>query len=282
MQPRQLLCVLALAAWAVQPPATAAAADLTAREVTAMLFKASPDRPVDLQGKDLSKLDLAGLDFSNADLNGTNFYGADLTGAKFVGAKMRKARLDRATLIGANFTDADLTGATLLRPNNFSEMSDAVAREAPLFANAKLISANLNGRFDAVDFHGADLTDAFLGPRDPREEVLITPMMELRGADFTGATMRGAELALNALELAKFVGADLTSANLRGARLGGADFTRAQLAGANFTGATLQSTVFRDTLGIERAVGLTSETAGPPGDLTAGRASNRPNPGAIR
>ncbi len=234
----------------------AAAADMTSREVTTLMFRAERERPADLSGKDLSGLDLAGIDFKGAVLDGANLYGADLTGANLSGAKLRRARLDRATLIGADFSDADLSGASLLRPNNFPTMAGTSGAALPRFNRARLVDANLNGRFDGVDFRGADLTSAFLGPRDPREEALITPMMQLRGADFSGATLRGADLALNDIQSAKFNAANLEGANFRDARLDGADFSNARIAGAILDGATVVGTRFEGVVGAAEAKGL--------------------------
>ena len=232
------------------------AADMTARQVTKLLFATAANSPPDLSNKDLSGLDLSGLDFKKARLDGVNFYSADLSGANLSGASLKSARLDRATLIGANFSSADLSGASLLRPNVFADMAAPERRSGLTFAGARLVGANFNGRFDGVDFERADLTDAFFGPRDPREEVLITPMMSLAGADFTGAILAGADFSGDTLENAKFVGADLTGANLRDARLGGADFSNANLAGADLTGADMRGAFLKDALGVSTAIGL--------------------------
>ena len=82
------------------------AADMTARQVTQLLFATAAGSTPDLSNKDLSGLDLSGLDFKKARLDGVNFYGADLSGANLSGASLKSARLDRATLIGANFSSA--------------------------------------------------------------------------------------------------------------------------------------------------------------------------------
>lgn len=226
---------------------SARAADMTAREVTAFLFAAPPGKTPNLSHKDLSDLDLSGLDFKKAKLDGANLYGADLTGANLSGASLKAARLDRATLIGTNLSEADLSGASVLRPNVSVDM-EAPRKPILSFKNAKLVGAHLNGRFDSVDFSNADLTSAIFGPRDPREEVLITPMASLAAANFTGATMVECNLSMNSLENANFTGADLLRANLRGARLGGANFSGANLDGANLT----------DTRGLQSVIGLSA------------------------
>ena len=57
--------------------ASAGAADLTARQVTELLYKAPFGSKPELASKDLSNLDLAGLDFKSARLAGSDLYGAD-------------------------------------------------------------------------------------------------------------------------------------------------------------------------------------------------------------
>lgn len=232
------------------------AADMTARQVTQLLFATAAGTIPDLSNKDLSGLDLSGLDFKKARLDGVNFYGADLSDANLSGASLKSARLDRATLIGANFSTTDLSGASLLRPNVFADMTAPARRSGLTFAGARLVGANFNGRFDGVDFERADLTDAFFGPRDPREEVLITPMMSLAGANFTGAILAGADFSSDALENAKFIGADLVHANLRHARLGGADFSNANLDGADLTGADMRGAILKTARGVSTAIGI--------------------------
>lgn len=233
------------------------AADMTARQVTQLLFAASAGSTPDLSNKDLSGLDLSGLDFKKAKLDRVNLYGADLTGANLSGASLKSARLDRATLIGTDLSGADLTGASLLRPNVFEDMK-STSRSGLSFAGARLVGANLNGRFDGVNFSHADLSSAIFGPRDPREEVLITPMMSLAAANFTGARLVGADLSRNSLENANFTDADLTHANLQGARLGGANFSGAVLDEADLTGATGAGANLQAARGLQSAVGLST------------------------
>ncbi|MFA7305863.1 MAG: pentapeptide repeat-containing protein [Hyphomicrobium sp.] len=235
----------------------ARAADMTARQVTAFLFAVPSGRTPNLSNKDLSGLDLSGLDFKKAKLDGANLYGSDLAGANLSGASLKSARLDRATLIGADLSGADLSGASILRPNVFVDM-EAPRQPILSFRNARLVGAHLNGRFDAVDFSNADLTSAIFGPRDPREEVLITPMASLAAANFSGANLREANLSMNSLENANFTGADLTRANLRDARLGGANFADANLDGADLTGTTTRGANLTDARGLQSAIGLSA------------------------
>lgn len=233
------------------------AADMTARQVTAFLFAVPPGRTPNLANQDLSGLDLSGLDFKKAKLDGANLYGTDLAGADLSGASLKSARLDRATLIGTNLSDADLSGASILRPNVFADM-EAPRHPMLSFKGARMVGANLNGRFDGVDFSKADLTSVIFGPRDPREEVLITPMATFAAANFENANLSGANLSMNGFENANFAGADLTRANLRGARLGGANFSGANLDAANLTETLMRGANLTDARGLQSVIGLSA------------------------
>lgn len=231
------------------------AADMTTREVVSALFKATPGSAPDFAGKDLRRLDLAGVDFKGANLSGATLFGSDLAGANLSRVNLGGAVLDRVTITKTNFADADLTKASILRPNIFSSLQ-ATAGEVPTFARARLSGSHLSGRFDLVNFRGADLTNARFGPKDPRSEELITGRVELTGCDFSGAILRDANLSRSGAKYAKFTRADLRGANLSHANLRGADLTGADLAGADFTGAVLDGAIFTDARGVERARGL--------------------------
>ena len=233
----------------------ALAAEMTAREVAAALFSASPDQPIDLSGRDLSALDLSGLDFKGANLTHANFFGADLSSANLDRARLNGARLDRATITGASFVGSDLSDATILRPNIFSTM-EVNARELPNFQNATMVRANISGRLDRINFMGADLKDAFFGPRNPDGEVLTTARIEMNGCNFIGAKLQKADLSLNNLQYANFANADLTGANLAGSNLSSADFTGADITDADFTGASIDGAHFEGAKGVDRAKGL--------------------------
>ncbi len=163
--------------------------------------------------------------------------------------------LDRVTITKTNFADANLTQARILRPNIFSSL-EAVSREVPTFAGARLAGSHLSGRFDLVNFRGADLSGARFGPKDPRSEELITGRVELTGGDFSGAILRDANLSRSVAKYAKFTRADLRGANLAHANFKGADFTGADLAAADFTGAVLEGANFTNARGLDRARGL--------------------------
>ena len=229
---------------------------LTARDVTARLFKAAPGSHPDLAGLNLTRLDLAELDFKQASLDGADLYGTDLTRANLSGASLVGARLNRATITAAHFSGADLTDAVILRPTIFTSL-EVVTAEAPKFKGAKLVRIRSDGWLDRADFSGADLTNAVFGGGASREETLFAPA-SLISANFNGAILRQAKFPEAHLKYARFRGADLQDANLRGANLLQADFRDANLAGADFTGANLDEADLRGARGLDQAIGLKS------------------------
>lgn len=231
------------------------AAELTARDVVSTLFKAAPGSKPNFAGNTLDRLDLAGLDFKEADLAKANLFGADLSGSNLSKANLAGANLDRATVTRTNFDAANMTGATILRPNIYATL-EASRTEVPSFVGAKMSGAHLGGRFDLTSFHGAELTGARFGPKDHRNEVLITGRAELVSCDFSDAVLRDANLSRTWAQYAKFNRADLKGANLAYANLKGADFTGAELAGADFTGSVLDGANFTDAKGLDRVRGL--------------------------
>ena len=112
--------------------------------------------------------------------------------------------------------------------------------------------ADLSG----ADFRGANLTSADLHPLEtrPGPGTLSTLMRNvLKSCDFSGATLKDANLNRAVLTFSRFVGADLRGADLSdtdlsktdfaGADLAGADLSRADLYGANLVGARGLDTV---------------------------------------
>lgn len=234
----------------------AKAADMTAREVTVELVRASQAEQIDLSGKDLTNLDLSGLDFKRARLANTDLFGSDLTSADLSGADMPDVRLDRATLTRANLSGANLARASILRPNIFGTLEPS-RDERPDFSNARMSEAHLAGRFDLVSFAGADLTEAVFAPRPRENETLITPRTELSGCNFAGAVLRRADLGYNNLQFANFSNADLSGASLKGANLSAANFTGADLTDADFSDAVIAGAQFKGAIGMDKARGLT-------------------------
>jgi uncharacterized protein YjbI with pentapeptide repeats len=233
----------------------AAAADLTARQVTEMFYKASAGAPVDLSGKDLSFLDLAGVDFKGAQLSGANLYGVDLTKANLKGSHLIGVRLDRAAIERADFSGANLERASMLRPSVNTQLGVNSAN-APKFAGANLRHVRITAMMDGADFRGADLTGARMGPHEPRADISSMPSSWLRGCDFSGAKMAGADLMWAKLNFSRFVGADVRDVNFSGADLSMTDFSGADVAGANFAGADVDGAMFNGVRGWDEVKGL--------------------------
>lgn len=249
-------CVLALPALAHDSQTETAPAQktLTARDVTALLFKAGTGARPRLAAANLENLDLAELDFKQANLEGANLYGADLSRANLKGAVLKRARLDRATVTATDFSGADLTDAHILRPTVFTTL-DAVSAETPRFTGARLVRLRSDGWLDRIDFSRADLTGAVFGGGHAHEQTLFSPA-SLNSANFTGAILKGAAFPSAHMKYARFVDADLSGANLRGTHLAGADFSRANLAGADLTGANLDGANLSTARGLDKAIGL--------------------------
>ena len=249
---------VAAAGWAVLavmlPAAHATAGQLTARQVTERLFKATVSDPANLAAQDLRGLDLSGLVFKRASLEGSDLTGVDLTGSDLSGTNLERASLDRATVSRSDFSGATLEGARL-RMMAVSNGLDPVAADAPRFANANLRGAEIEARLDFADFHGADLSHAKIG----RQLALwgsYKPRSVMIGCDFSRARLVKASFEKSVLRFAKFAGADLTGADLSESDLSGADLTGADLTGARLDGADLDRAILTAVKGLDRAEGL--------------------------
>lgn len=232
----------------------ALSADLTARQMTEIFYKAKAGSPVDLSGKDLSFLDLSGIDFKGALLSGANLYGVDLTTANLKGSQLDGVRLDRAAIEKADFSGANLERASIMRPSVNTELGVNSAN-APKFAGANLRYIRLTAMMDGADFRGADLTGARMGPHEPRADISSMPSSWLRGCDFSGAKMEGADLMWAKLRFSRFVGADVRGVNFSGADLAMTDFSGADVAGADFTDADMDGAILNGVRGWNDAKG---------------------------
>lgn len=235
--------------------APALAAEMTAREVTQLLFKAEGHGTVDLSKKDLTFLDLSGIDFKHASFEGADMHGVILSDSNLQSANLKGVRLNLATLTRTNFTGANLEGASLLRVA-FTESLDPRPKETPLFIGANLKGARLHSRLDYTDFTGADLSGAQFGPEDPKSELLLTSRPVMNGANFSRAKLKDASVRSTRLRFTRWVDADATGADFNGSDLTRADFTGASLAGADFTDAILYGVIFTGATGLDTAKGL--------------------------
>jgi uncharacterized protein YjbI with pentapeptide repeats len=230
------------------------AADLSARDVTVILFESSYAAPADFSGKDLSYLDLAGLDFKGARLSHANLSGSDLTGANLSNTHLRGALLDRATIIRANFENADLRGASLRGSSGFSG-KDGDWSGAPDFSNADLSGARITARLDGTRFAGANLTNAVIGPQ-PAVWGSYKPRAIFDGCNFAGAVLSHANLNNTSLRYTKFAGADLSRAKLKNSDFTKSDLSGADLSGADVTNADFDGSKLDHVIGIESAIGV--------------------------
>ena len=214
---------------------------------------------------DLSGVDLNGFDFSNANLKdaklcGAMLFGANLNGAILYGADLSDAAAsttisdpsmpNKTTTLGANWTKVVLMNANLAHANfRGSSLCDV-----GLF-HAHLPEADFTeGTFDKVYFNGADLTGAYLSrtrfTRDCefsgatlRDANLFKAQLievTLHAVDFTNAKMdeailTGANLTIATLDKCTMKQAQLTRATLIGAHMTRTDLTKANLHGANLS-----------------------------------------------
>ncbi|WP_334146556.1 pentapeptide repeat-containing protein, partial [Hyphomicrobium sp.] len=116
------------------------------------------------------------------------------------------------------------------------------AAEAPIFREANLERAWLEGIFDYSDFTGADLTGARFGGLNPRDSQGNIRGPILRGAKFVKTTMKGVILERADLSFADFSGSQLDGANLQSANLTRTIFRDASLRSANLSAALLDGT----------------------------------------
>lgn len=253
--PRAAICLAAALTTAVFGAALpAGAADLTVRQLSEALFRASTAEPVDLSGKSLKLLDLSGVDFKAARLTGADMYGVDLTDARLAGADLGKAMLDRATLRRTDFTGAKLNGASLRTLSISAELPPNRA-DAPRFKNADLSEATIEGRLDGADFTGANLTRAVIGYQTAIWGS-YKPRSVMLGADFSNARLAGVDFHGAVLQFARFAAADLTGTMLAGSDLSRADFTNADLTNADLTDADLDGAILTGAKGLDTVKGL--------------------------
>jgi uncharacterized protein YjbI with pentapeptide repeats len=229
--------------------------EITPRQIIEALAKATATETPDYSGKNLSFLDLANIDFKGAKLAKADLFGADLTGTSLKGSDLSGVRLDRATVLKSDFSGANLEGASMMRPA-VNVSLDRNSAEAPKFAGAKLRGIRMTAMMDGADFRGADLTDAKLGPHEPRADISSMPSSLMRGSDFSGATLLRADLMWAKLAFSRFVGADLREVNLVGADLSMTDLSGADLTGADLTDADFDGAKLSGVRGLDKARGL--------------------------
>lgn len=249
------LLLLAMACVIASCGVAARAADLTARDVTQMLFNAPGRGDARLAGKDLSFLDLSGLDFKGAQLRGANLHGTVLSESQLDGADLKGCNLNLSTVARTDFSNANLEGASLVGLA-YTSNPEPRPREAPRFSGANLSGARLHSRFDYADFSGANLSNAIFGPEQPKNERMWAVRPLMNGANLSGASLRGARVRNVLLQFARLIDADLRDTDFTRSDLSRADLSGADVSGADFTRANLYGTVLRGVRGLEDAKGL--------------------------
>ncbi|MDX2307766.1 MAG: pentapeptide repeat-containing protein [Hyphomicrobium sp.] len=233
-------------------------ADFTAREVTAILYRAEVGGTPDFTGRDLTYLDLSALDFKGAKLTRADLYGTDFTNANLKGADLEAARLDRAVLIKTDLSGANLAGASIYRPTVYSDLN-ALLTDAPRFRGANMARVKVQADLSGADFAGADLTDADFHPLEdrPGEGTLVTLRRNVvKSCDFSGVRAERANFSEAVLTFSRMTGASLKGANFRDADLSMVDFSGADLSGADLTGADLDGAKLAGARGLDTVIGL--------------------------
>ncbi len=210
-------------------------------------------------GADLSQASLKGAVLERGVFTDAVFRQADLTGAKarqalfkgcdFSGATLRRADLDMATL-----ENVDLTGATLAEARVNMCLVSGKADGAD-FRSARITKSLFKqNSLDGADFREASVNQSLLSGAKGKgvrfaganlDKLRSGSNTELPGADFTGATLRGAGLRDTDLNGATFRGADLDGAMIENSRLAGADLSGASARHARFTKSNLEGAAMR-------------------------------------
>jgi len=230
---------------------SAAAAEMPIEQVRATLLAASPSKPANLAGKDLSDLDLSGLDFHNADLRGASFFGSKLVQADMRGAQLEGANLNGSWLMGTDFTGANLTRASLLSV----VILGGSVKKMPIFRNANMRGVKVIADLPGADLSGADFTGAVVGV-NIKNQGMGQMRTDLSNANLERAVLAGADFNRSLMTFCNLRGADLRGTNFFRVKLGGADLTGADVTGADFSEADLEGTVFRDVKGFNEAKGI--------------------------
>lgn len=222
-----------------------------------ILYKAN------LANADLSGAMLAGLNLSEANCQNANFSGADLsetrlirtdftqaiiTNTDFMKADLRYAKLEKIDAEGADFSEADLSDANLTEANlTGADLTDCKLHRTDL-SRANLTEAALerawgrNTQFedatvDILKAAGANLCEGNFKRIKGKETVWEEG--EYYGADFSGASLPGAEFSMAYLGWSKFNATDLSDAIFDEACLVSAEMIRAKLLNASIQKADL-------------------------------------------
>ncbi|MGB7378282.1 MAG: pentapeptide repeat-containing protein, partial [Rivularia sp. (in: cyanobacteria)] len=192
-------------------------------------------RTANLSRANLSGADFSSTDFSGADLNGANLINANLIDANLRGAYLRDAKLNNADLNGANLINANLIDANLrgtkLNHSLYSKQTNFPENFNPVNRKMYLITpgVNLSGaNLSNADLSSAKLSGANFGDADLR-------YANFNNADLNNADLRTANLSGANLSKVKLNNANLSFNDLSSVNLSFSDLSSANLSGANLT-----------------------------------------------
>jgi uncharacterized protein YjbI with pentapeptide repeats/energy-coupling factor transporter ATP-binding protein EcfA2 len=246
--------------------------------------------PTQLAGAYLPGVSWPGIRLEGADLTDVDLTVADLTGAVLIGAVLRRSVLCQACLRAANLneivaTEADLSAANLTRicahraqfdsaRLDRADLSRSVLSKSS-FVGASLRHTSFRGcnleealftdaEWEETDFTGGNLTCADLSGRCLRKahwfgatfrRALLDncdlEYMQMREADFQGASLQGALLTGSAMQGADLRGANLQNSGLADIEWEGADLRGADLRGASFHMGSTRSGLVGSTIPCE-------------------------------
>lgn len=212
-----------------------------------------------LNWRDFTDLDAAVIDFSGRDLKGASFRNLKAVGANFANSQLAHADFSGAHIdslySGAkveapDFSNTDLEGANFRDARVSGNFSGANLTRASL-AGARLGIDLTNATLEAADARGAQFiwgkSYAHLKAHQINAAGATINVVNLMGADFSGADLRAATFSYANLTSANFAEADLrwavldhvdlTKAGLQNADLRMASLKEAVLTGIDLTGA---------------------------------------------
>lgn len=209
-----------------------------------------------------------------ADFTGASLKGANMECSVFPKAVFAKADLSGAFLKQAAFKEADFTKANLSGANLDMAVIDKITGTETNFSGASLFMSLVGGDVSGSDFKGATIrkclfNDAVVDKADFRETTMPDTLFNgvtgeqvtfaganldrfrtgnntvLRGADFTGVSMRDGTLRDSDLTEAKFTGAALHRVIIEAVQLVRADLNRVVGPGARFQKSNLEGATVR-------------------------------------
>jgi uncharacterized protein YjbI with pentapeptide repeats len=189
--------------------------------------------------------------YQSRDLQNVSFYSVDVAGWNLANQNLSGARFQNCSLANVGFSGANISGAMFVWATPSAEQ---------LYSTANYAARNLQG----VWFHNCNLTGRNFANQNLQNAQFI--YSTLADADFSGATVKGADFMTNGwgyrsitqqqlsstasyknkdLQGIGFANNDLIGWNFTQQNLTGATFDSTRLKGASFAGANLTNASFR-------------------------------------